>query len=117
MAYLKINDVDYSKYVNKLSIQTNHLYNARVNSVGTKYVKYINSKKVITVGIIALSGEVAAAIQAAVNQFSVSVSYRDPETQELVTKSCIVPKNTLEYYTVQAGNVLTKAFILTFEEL
>ncbi len=117
MAYFKINGVDYSQYVNKLTIQTNHVYNARTNAAGDKKVKYINSKKIITVGIIALNEGITAELLKVLNQFQMEVEFRDPETKTLKTADCIIPKNSIEYYTIQADNVKTKAYILTFEEL
>lgn len=117
MAYFKVNNVDYSQYVNKLTIQTSHVYNARTNASGDKKVKYVNSKKVITVGIIALNEDVASNLLKVFNAFQMDVTIRDPETKTLKTYDCILPKSSIEYYTIQADNVKTKAYILTFEEL
>lgn len=117
MAYFKINNVDYSQYVNKLSIQTNHIYNARTNASGNTSVKKINSKKIINVGIIPLDAAVNAALVKALNGFQMTVEFLDPETNTLKTANCIIPKNNIEYYTIRADKVLTKAYTLTFEEL
>lgn len=117
MTYFKINNVDFSQCVNKLTIQTNHVYNARTNASGDKTVKYINTKHIITVGIIALTEADNAALVSAINQFRVTVSYRDPETKVLKEAECIIPKNNIEYYTIQADKVMTKAYTLAFEEL
>ena len=123
MAYFKIKNnttnefVDVSIYVNKLNIQTNHVYSARTNASGNTSVKLINSKKVITVGIIALDEAITAELVKLFNQFQMTVEFRDPETKELKTANCILPKNSIEYYTIQADTVKTKAYTLTFEEL
>ena len=117
MTYFKINNVDFSQYVNKLNIQTNHVYNARTNASGDKTVKYINTKRIIAVGIIPLTEEANAALMAELNKFKMVVSFRDPNTKALVEDDCILPKNSIEYYTIQADKVLTKAYTLTFEEL
>ena len=117
MAYFKINGVDYSQYVNKLEVQTNHIYNARTNASGNKSVKLVNSKKIISVGIIPLNAAVNAALVSVLNTFKMTVDFLDPETGELGRATCIVPKNSIDYYTVQADKVLTKAYTITFEEL
>ena len=117
MAYFKINGVDYSRYVNKLSVQTNHIYNARTNASGNKSVKFINSKKVIMVGIIPLDAETNENLVAALNTFKMTVDFLDPATGQLGRATCIIPKNSIEYYTIQADKVQTKAYTLTFEEL
>ena len=117
MTYFKINGVDYSQYVNKLNIQTNHMYNARTNASGDTAVKYINSKHIITVGIIPLDSTITRNLITAINEFKVTISYMDPATSELRNAICIIPKNNVEYYTVRADKILTKAYTLTFEEL
>ena len=54
----------------------------------------------------------------AVDDFSVSISFRNPRTNELETNvSCIIPTDTVEYYTIQVGKVMYKAFVLQFIEL
>lgn len=117
MAYFKINGVDFSQYVNKLNIQTNHIYNARTNASGNTSVKLINSKKIINVGIIPLDVAANADLLAILNTFKVTVEFLDPATGELGQAICIIPKHNIEYYTIQADKVQTKAYILAFEEL
>jgi hypothetical protein len=117
MTYFKINGVDFSQYVNKLNVQTNHVYNARTNARGDKKVKLINTKKIVSVGIIALSEETNAELLELLNLFEVRISFRDPSTKALKEATCIIPKNNIDYYTIRADKVLTKAYTLTFEEL
>ncbi len=117
MTYFKINGRDFSQYVNKLEVQTNHMYNAKTNAMGNTAVKYITSKKVITVGIIPLSESSLRSLVTELNKFQVSLSYRDPKTGSLDTTTCIVPTNNIAYYTIRADKVQTKAFNIVFEEL
>lgn len=117
MAYFKINGIDFSQYVNKLNIQTNHIYNARTNASGNTSVKLINSKKVITVGIIPLNADVNKDLVEVLNTFRMTVDFLDPATGELGRADCILPKNSIDYYTIQADKVQTKAYIITFEQL
>ena len=118
MAYFKINEIDFSQYVNKLSIQTNHIYKSSTNAAGNTSVRYINSKKVITVGIIPLDADVNKDLVRLLDTFKMAIEYRDPKYPTLTrTAICILPKHNIEYYTIQADKVQTKAYILTFEEL
>lgn len=117
MSYFKIDGHDYSTYVNKLKITREHIYKGQTSAAGNLLVKYVNTKRIIEVGIIPLDDEAMANLQADINKFEVSVSYLDAETQELVEDvKCIIPHNSVEYYTVQAGNVRFKAFALEFKE-
>lgn len=118
MAYFKINGVDYSKYVNKLKITTDHIHKSMTNAMGNTVVKYVNTKHIIDVGIIPLDDDAMSALQQAINQFKVSISYQNPETKELREGvACIIPTNNVEYYTIRADKVQFKAFNLKFEEL
>lgn len=118
MAYFKIDGTDYSMYVNKLKVAREHIYKGQTTAAGNMLVKYVNTKRIIEVGIIPLDAVAMASLQEDINKFKVSVSYLDPETQTLVEGvSCIIPHNTVEYYTVQAGNVSFKAFSLELKEL
>lgn len=118
MAYFKINNNDYSKYVNALNVETEHNYNAETNAAGDTVVDYINKKRVIEVGIIPLDNAAMASLKADIEQFNVSVSFLNPNTKTLETGvNCIIPNNKVEYYTIQNGKVMYKAFTLQFEEL
>ena len=117
MTYFKINNVDYSMYVNKLIVDTEHVYKARTNASGNTSVKYVNTKKIVEVGIIPLDESIAASLKKAIDQFQVSISYRNPNTKALETINCIIPSNSVEYYTIRADKVMLKAFNLIFQEL
>ena len=96
MTYFKINNVDFSQYVNKLNVQTNHVYNARTNASGNTSVKLINSKKIINVGIIPLDAAVNARLVTQLNKFKVTVGFLDPATNTLKEATCIIPKNNID---------------------
>jgi hypothetical protein len=118
MAYFKINDVDFSPYVNALKVNKEAKYNLQTNAAGNAVVDYINAKRTIEVGIIPLDSEAMANLQAAIDAFSVSISFRNPITEALEEGvGCIIPSNGVEYYTIQANKVMFKAFTLTFVEL
>ena len=117
MAYFKINDIDFSQYVNALEVTTVHNYKSRTNAAGNLNVKYINEKKVVTVGIIPLNDTSTTSLLSELNKFKVTVSYLEPETNELKTITCIAPKNSLKYYKVIAGDTMLKAYSIQFTEL
>ena len=118
MAYFKIDNVDFSHCVNELKVKTHNNYVAQTNAAGNTVVDYINKKHVITVGIIPLSDQDMAALQSAIEPFNVSISYRNPQTNQLVENiNCIIPEDEVEYYTIQVGKVMYKAFMLSFQEL
>lgn len=116
MAYLKINGVDYSRYVNKLLIDTKHKYTARESASGDLLTKYIAKKRNINVGVIPLDASALRSLMSALDSFEVSVTFLDPTTNNLTTCNCIIPVNSVEYYTIRAGNTMTKAFTFTCEE-
>lgn len=118
MAYFKINNVDYSMYVNELKINKNFVYNAQTNANGDTVVDLINSKREIEVGIIPLDNTVMAQLLNAIDGFSISISFRNPQTNELEENvACIIPSNGVEYYTIQADKVMYNAFSLKIIEL
>lgn len=117
MNYFKINDIDFSHYVNKLEVKTVHNHKQQTNALGDINAKYINTKKVIDVGIIPLDAESNAALLAQINKFKVSVSFLNPETRELETIDCIIPDNTVDYYTIRADKVSLKAYSLSFTQI
>lgn len=117
MTYFKINGNDYSMYVNKLKVAREHIYKGMTNAAGNLLVKYVNTKRIIEVGIIPLDDAVMKRLQADINQFQVNVSFIEPETGALVEDvACIIPNNSVDYYTIQSGNTRFKAFSLEFKE-
>lgn len=118
MAYFKIGNVDFSMCVNKLEINKVAKYTSQTNAAGDTVVDYINSKRTITVGIIPLSAEDMKALQAAIADFAVNISFQNPSTNALEENvACIIPNDAVSYYTIQAGKVLFNALTLTFTEL
>lgn len=118
MTYFKIGNTDFSSYVSSLKVTSNSNYNAQQNANYDTVVDYINTKRTIEVGIIPLDATKMAALMDAIDSFSVTISYRNPKTNELATNvSCIITSHTEEYYTIQNSKVLYKKFNLKFSEL
>lgn len=117
MAYFKINNIDFSHCVNKLTVDTKHKYTARENASGNLMVKYITNKKNLKVGIIPLTDSQYKSFLTEINKFQVTVTFLNPQTNSLETIDCIIPINTVEYYTIQADKKMLKAFNITCEQL
>lgn len=118
MTYFKIGNVDFSRYVNALNVTRKANYNAQTNAAGDTVVDYINHKRTIQIGIIPLDSEAMIALQSAINELNVSISYKDPRTGALVENvNCIIPEDKIEYYTIQVNKVMFNGFNLQFIEL
>lgn len=118
MTYFKINDIDFSMYVNSLKVGKSANYSAQTNAAGDTIVDYINSKRQIEVGIIPLNDTSMKDLLEVIDNFNVTLSFLNPKTNELEENiNCIIPENEVDYYTIQAGKVMCKAFTLTFTEL
>lgn len=117
MAYFKIGDTDFSHLVRSLNVSKEHNYNAQTNAAGNTVVDYINTKRNIEVGFIYMDDSDMSELQAAVDDFAVTITYRDPKTNALEVASCIAPEIEADYYTIQADRVLYNEFELEFTEL
>lgn len=116
--YFKINNHDYSQYVNKLLIGKEHHYKSLTTAAGNTRVKYVNSKRTIEVGVIPLDDVEMMRLLSDVDGFQVSISYLNPETNEMIENlDCIIPNHLIEYYTIQVNNVMYRAFTLQIKEL
>ena len=118
MSYFKINGVDYSSYVSGLKVTKSHIYNSQTNAAGNTVADYINSKRVIDVNIIPVDDSALSTLLNTIDNFNVTLSFLNPTTGAIEDNvACIIPSNAIEYYTIQADKVLTKAFNLSFTEL
>lgn len=116
--FFKINNNDYSMYVNKLMVTREHIYKSGLNSSGTTWVKYQNSKARLEVGIIPIDDVAMAKLLADVDKFKITVSYRDPRTNTLTENlDCIITDYRTEYHTIQANKVMYKTLTLQITEL
>lgn len=118
MAYFKIGDTDFSAYVSGLKVTSNSNYNAQQNANYDTVVDYINTKRTIEVEIIPLDTTIMTSLLAAIDSFNVSISFRNPKTNALVTGvNCIITSNEVSYYTIQDTKVMYQRFNLKFNEL
>ena len=116
-SYFMIGGHRYDNYINSLKVSSAANYNAQTNAAGNTVVDYINKKRTIEVGIIALDDTVMKILLADISNLNVTVSFRNPVTNNLDNVACIIPTNNIEYYTIQSNKVMYKAFTLTFIEL
>lgn len=118
MAYFKIGDVDFSPYVSGLKVSKSAQYNSQTNASGNTIVDYINSKRTIEVSIIPLDEVNMLKLQLAISAFNVSLSFLNPTTNSLEENvNCIIPSDSVEYYTIQAKKTMFKEAKLKFTEL
>lgn len=118
IAYFKIGNKDYSNIVNELKVKKQNNFNAQTNAAGNTVVDYINSKRVIEVGVIALDDSKMSNLLQDLDAFNVSISFRNPNTNQLEENvNVVIPDSNVEYYTIQSNKVLYKAFSLKFQEL
>lgn len=118
MAYFKLNGVDFSLYCHTLKVSNKATFKQATNAAGNTVVKYVTTKRTITVGIIPLNGDVMSSLQTELQKFKVSVAYRDAKTNALVENvGCIAPNNDYEYYYIHQNGVMYKAMTLVFQEL
>ena len=118
MAYFKIGNVDFSAYVNQLTVDSEANYVAETNAAGNTVVDYINSKRTVKVGIIPVDAEAMVNLQDEIAAFNVSITFLNPVTNALEENvNCILPSNNVDYYTIQANKTTFNAFSLEFIEL
>lgn len=117
MAYFKINNIDFSMYVNDLKIATNHIYKEMTTAAGNTLVKYVTSKRVLSVGIIPLDANAAKSFLTEVGKFNVNITFLNPKKNELETIAAIIPQEAVEYYTINANGTKLKAFTINIQEL
>ena len=116
MTYFKINDTDFSMYVNKLKVGSQWIYKSRTNSAGNTIAKPVSLKRVVEVGIIPLDDESVASLLTEVNKFDVTITFLNPDTNAIETINCIIPDHVKDYYTIRADKVMLNAFTLAFSE-
>lgn len=116
MTYFKINNTDFSDCVSKLKVGTEWIYKARDSASGVTIVKPVGIKRTVEVGIRALPANRARQLLTAVNNFTVNISFQNPDTDTLETIPCYVPEHVKDYYTINDEQVLLNPFTISFKE-
>lgn len=117
--YFKINDVDFSDLVSGLKVGYETLVseNSGRNANGDTVVDVINTKTKVYATLRHTTNLEMTQFLAAISDFVVNVSYRDPLTNDLKTISAYIGTPEPEYYTIQNNLVIYKPLNLNFIEL
>ena len=89
MAYLAVNGVDYSKYVNALKVDSEAKYNAQTNAAGNTVIDHINTKKIVEVGFIPMSDAECSSLFSDMQDIAVNLSFLDPKTAQMTEAVCL----------------------------
>ena len=116
MAYLKINNYDFSSYVSGLKVATKNIYKSQTTGSGRIQAKFVNSYKILEVQIIPLDAAAMVALQNQIKNFAATISFLNPETNAMETISGYFSDVATEYYTIQTSKTKHKAFSITFTE-
>lgn len=119
MAYLKINDKDFSSLVSGLKVGYETLVSDKSgrNAAGNMYVDIINRKIKVYVSLRHTTDAEMKSFLEAVKPFVVSITFRNPETNALSTITTNIGTPEPEYYTIQPGHVIYKPMDLNFIQL
>lgn len=118
MAYLKINNVDYSSLVSGLKVGYETLVsdNSGRNAAGNTVIDVINRKVKIYVTLRHTTQEEMKSFLTAIKDYVVNVTYLNPETKALSTVNAYTGTPEPEYYTI-SDKTIYKPMSLNFIEL
>lgn len=119
MAYLKINNVDYSHLISGLKVGYETLVSDKSgrNAAGNSFIDVINRKIKLYVTLRHTTEQEMRSFLNAVKPFVVDVTFLNPETNTLTTINTNIGTPEPEYYTIQDGFIVYKPMSLNFIEL
>jgi hypothetical protein len=119
MAYLKVNNIDFSNIVSGLKIGYETLVSDKSgrNAAGDTVVDVINKKVKVYVTLRHTFEEEMSAFLNAVEDYVVNVSYLEPKTGGLITIQAYIGTPEPEYYTIQSNKIIYKPMSLNFIQL
>ena len=117
--YFKINNKDFSDLVSGLKVGYETLVSDKSgrNAAGDTVIDVINRKIKVYVTLRHTFDNEMNSFLAAVKDYVVNVSFRDPETKALTTITAYIGTPEPEYYTIQSSKVIYKPMNLNFVEL
>ena len=117
--YFKINNTDFSKLVSamKIGFETLVSDDSGRNANGDTVIDVINTKAKVYITFRHMTEAEMKNLLAAINDYVVSVSFRNPKTNELSTITAYTGTPEPEYYTIQSNLVIYKPMELNFIEL
>lgn len=118
MAYLKINNVDYSSLVSGLKVGYETLVsdNSGRNAAGNTVIDVINRKVKLYVNLRHTTQDEMKDFLNAIKDYVVNVTYLNPETKALSTINAYTGTPEPEYYTI-SDKTIYKPMSLNFIEL
>ena len=118
MAYLKINNVDYSSLVSGLKVGYETLVsdNSGRNAAGNTVIDVINRKVKVYVTLRHTTQEEMKSFLNAIKDYVVDVTYLNPETKALSTINAYTGTPEPEYYTI-SDKTIYKPMSLNFIQL
>lgn len=118
MAYLKINNVNFSSLVSGLKVGYEVLTseNSGRNAAGDTVIDIVNRKRKIYVTLRHTTNTEMASFLAAVEPYVVTVEYLDPQTNTLQSANTYIGTPEPEYYTI-SDRTIYKPMNLNFIEL
>lgn len=118
MAYLKINNVDYSSLVSGLKVGYETLVsdNSGRNAAGNTVIDVINRKVKVYVTLRHTTQEEMRSFLNAIKDYVVDVTYLNPETKALSTINAYTGTPEPEYYTI-SDKTIYKPMSLNFIQL
>ncbi len=119
MAYLKINNIDFSHITSGLKVGYETLVsdNSGRNAAGDTVIDVINKKIKIYANFRYMSEEEMEAFLASIESYVVTVSFLDPKTDTIKSITAYTGTPEPEYYTIQTNKKLFKPMSLNFIEL
>lgn len=119
MAYLKINDTDFSNLISGLKVGYETLVsdNSGRNARGDTVIDVVNRKIKVYCSLRHTTADEMKAFLNAINDYVVNVTFLNPETKALTTISAYTGTPEPEYYTIQPTMTIYKPMDLNFIEL
>lgn len=119
MAYLKVNNVDFSHLVSGLKVGFETLVSddSGRNANGDSVIDVINEKAKVYVTLRHTTQAEMESFLAAVRGYVVNATFLNPRTNALTTITAYIGTPEPEYYTIQSNNIIYKPMSLNFIEL
>ena len=119
MAYLKINDKDFSHMVSGLKVGFETLVSEASgrNAAGNTVIDVINRKVKVYVTLRHTFENEMKEFLESIKDYVVNITFLNPETKGLDTITTYTGTPEPEYYTIQPGNVIYKPMSINFIEL
>lgn len=119
MAYLKVNNTDYSNYVKSLKVGYETLLSedSGRNANGDNVIDIVNRKYKVYVTFIPMPENVMYSLMNDISAYVVSIDFRNPRTKALTTITAYTSTPEPEYHHIWDDDVLVKEMNLNFIQM